>query len=75
MKGVERQLQAIGDSQLVENVVQMILYGLLADEELLADFLVAEALRDELNDFLLAVAEQRLFAARAGFGWDKITGP
>src|SRR6059058_4928968 len=42
----------------------MIFYGLLGDEKFFADFLVAEALRDELNDFFLAVAEQRLFAAR-----------
>src|SRR5580700_9005966 len=45
----------------------MILYGLLADEKFLADFFVAEALGDELDDFFFAVAEQGLFAARAGF--------
>src|ERR1700724_19145 len=44
----------------------MVLYGLLADKQLFADFFVAEALRDELYDFLFAVAEERLFAARAG---------
>src|SRR6266851_582808 len=64
--GVERQFEAVGNAELVENVVQVIFYGLLADKKLFADFLVAETLRDELHDFFFAVAEQRLFAARAG---------
>jgi len=67
MYRVQRQFEAVGDPELVKDIVQMILYGLLGDEEFFADFLVAEALRDELNDFFLAVAEQRLFAARACF--------
>src|SRR6266481_9877146 len=46
----------------------MVLDGLLGDEKFFADFLVAESLRDELDDFLFAVAEQRLLAARPGFG-------
>jgi hypothetical protein len=46
--------------ELVEDVVQMILYGLLGDEKSFADFLVPEALRDELNKFFFAVAKQRL---------------
>jgi len=66
VNGVQRQLEAVGDAELVEDVVQMVFDGLFGDEELFADFLVAEALRDELHDFFLAVAEQWLFAARAG---------
>src|SRR5216684_3386302 len=66
--GVEREFEAVGNTELVENVVQVIFYGLLADKKLFADFLVAETLRDELHDFFFAVAEQRLFAARAGLG-------
>ena len=66
MDRVQRQFEAVGDPELVKDIVQMIFYGLLGDEEFFADFLVAEALRDQLNDFFLAVAEQRLFAARAG---------
>jgi len=65
--GVQRQLEAVGHAELVENVVQMVFDGLFGDEKLFADFLVAKALRDELHNFFLAVAEQRLFAARAGF--------
>jgi hypothetical protein len=66
MNGIQRQFEAVGDTELVEDVMQMVLDGLFGDEELFADFLVAEALRDELHDFFLAVAKQWLFAARAG---------
>ena len=66
VNGVQRQFEAVGDAELVEDVMQMVFDGLFGDEELFADFLVAEALRDELHDFFLAVAEQWLFAARAG---------
>jgi len=65
--GVEREFKTIGNTELVENIVQVILDGLLADEKLLADFLVAETLSDELHDFFFAIAEKGLFAARAGF--------
>src|SRR5260370_38735406 len=46
----------------------MILYRLLGDEKLFADFFVAKALRDQLDDFLFAIGKQRSFAARSGFG-------
>jgi len=67
MYRIQREFEAVRDAELVENVVQMIFYGLLGDEKFFANFLVAETLRDELDDFLFAVAEQRLFAARPGF--------
>jgi hypothetical protein len=66
--GVKGEFEAIGDAELIEDVVEMILNGLLGDEKFFANFLVPETLSDELNDFFLAVAEQRLFAARASFG-------
>jgi hypothetical protein len=44
--GVKGQFQAVGDTKFIENIVQVILYGLLADEQLFADFLVAVALGD-----------------------------
>ena len=66
--GVESEFEAIGNAKLIENIVQVIFYGLLADEKFFADFLVAEALSDELDDFFFAIAEKRLFAARAGLG-------
>src|SRR5260370_5272362 len=67
VNGIQRQLEAVGDAELVKDIVQVILDGLFGDKKLFANFLVAEALGDELNDFFLAVAEQRLFAARPGF--------
>ena len=66
--GVQREFKAVGDAEFVEDIVQVVLDGLFGDEELFAYFLVAKTLRDELHDFFFAVAEQRLFAARPGFG-------
>ena len=65
--GVQGEFEAVGDAELVEDIVEMVLDGLLGDEKFFPDFLVAESLRDELHDFFFAVAEQRLFAARPGF--------
>jgi hypothetical protein len=67
VNGVESELEAVGDAELVKDVVQMVFDGLLGDKKFFADFFVAETLGDELDDFLFAVAEQRLFAARTGF--------
>ncbi len=67
MNGIQRQFEAVGDAELVEDVVQVVLDGLLGDEKFFADFLVAETLGDELDDFFFAVAEQGFLAARAGF--------
>src|SRR5579863_788067 len=66
MDGVEGQFETVGNSEFIENIVQVIFHRLFADEELLADFAIAEALCDELNDFFFAVAQQRLFAALTG---------
>jgi hypothetical protein len=65
--GVKRELEAIGHAEFVEDVVKVIFHRLFADEKLLADFLVAETLSDELHDFFFAIAEKGFFAARAGF--------
>ena len=35
MDCIESQFEAVGNAELVKDVVQVILYGLLADEELL----------------------------------------
>src|SRR3984957_20557423 len=67
MDCVQRKFQTVGHAQLIENIMQVILYRLLADKKLLADFAVPEALRYQLHDFLLPVAQQRLFAALARF--------
>jgi hypothetical protein len=52
---VQRQLQPVRNAQLVENIVQVILHGLLGDKQLFANFLVPEPLRHELHDFFLAI--------------------
>src|ERR1019366_9237051 len=68
MDSIEHQFEAIGDAELVKNVVKVILYGLLTDEELFADVFVVKALSDLLNNSHLAGAEKRLFFTRTGFG-------
>ena len=68
MDCIERQFETVGDAEFVKNVVKVILYGLLADEELYTDFVVAKALGYELDDFLLAVADDRLSPTRVGVG-------
>jgi hypothetical protein len=66
MDGVERQLQAVGDAQFVEDIVQVILHSLFRNEKFLAYLLVAESLRHQLDDLFFAVAQQRLLAPRTG---------
>jgi hypothetical protein len=77
MDCIERQFEAVGDAELVKNVVEVILYGLLADQKSYTAFLVVEALDDELDDFLLAVADERLSASGfgCGEGLDHFGGP
>src|SRR3989442_13849932 len=67
VNGVKGEFEAVGDTELVEDVMEMVLDGLLGDEKFFADFLIAEALGDALDDFFFAVAEQRLVGARLGF--------
>src|SRR5712664_182667 len=67
MNRIQRQFEAVGDAELIKDIVQMVFDSLFGDEKLFADFLVAETLRDKLHNFFFAVAEQRLFAARPGF--------
>jgi hypothetical protein len=55
MNGVERQFEAIRDAELIENIVQVIFYGLLRNEKFFADFFVAESLGHQLHNFFLAI--------------------
>ena len=55
MNGVKRQFQTVGNAEFVENVVQMVFHRLLADEHPLGHFLVLETLRDQHDDFALAL--------------------
>ena len=57
--GVEGELKAVGDAELVEDLVQVVLDRLLTNEQLLGDLFVLEALRDAGDDFAFAVADGR----------------
>ena len=61
--GVQGEFKAVGNAELVEDIVQMVLDGLLADEEFFSNFFVAEALSDMLDYFQFAVGEEGPFAA------------
>src|SRR5262249_11891950 len=65
--GVQSEFKPVGEAELVEDVTQMVLYGLLANKEFFTNFFVAEALGDMLDYFHFAVAEKRLFAGPPGF--------
>lgn len=52
---VQGKFKTIGDAEFIENVMQVILDCLLADKELFANFLVAVALGDQLDNFLFSI--------------------
>ncbi len=56
VNGVKSELEPVGNAQLVEYVVEMVLHGLFRDEHLFRDFFVFVALRDQNDDFALALA-------------------
>src|ERR1019366_4712317 len=68
MDSMEHQFEAVRDAELVIDVVKVIPYGIVADEELFSDSFVLKAPSDELDNFQLAVAEKRLFFTHTGFG-------
>jgi hypothetical protein len=55
MDGIEHEFEAVGHAQLVENVMQVILYRLFADEQLFTNLFVAKALRDMFHDLLFPI--------------------
>ncbi len=65
MDRVKREFQAVRDAEFIEDIVQMILHGLLADEHPLGDFLVLETLRHQNHDLAFAVAQSRALIANA----------
>jgi len=65
MNGVEGKFKAVGYTELIEDIVKMVLHGLFADEKFFADFLVPVTLRNQLDDFLFAVTQQGFLAARS----------
>src|ERR1700726_1004344 len=68
MDCIEYLFEAVGNAEFVKDFVQMIFYGVLADEEFFADYFVLKTASDMLNDLYFAVAEKRLFTSHIGFG-------
>ncbi|MFZ0213759.1 MAG: hypothetical protein WAL55_13700, partial [Candidatus Acidiferrales bacterium] len=67
MNGVESKFEPIGNAEFIENIVQMVFNCLFANEKLFADFAIAKALSNELNNLLFAVTEQWFVAVLASF--------
>ena len=65
MNGVEGQFQPVGNTQLVEDVMQMVLHRLLTDEHPLGHFFIFEALCHEHDDLAFAMAESGALIANA----------
>ena len=56
VNGVKRELETVRNAEFIEDIVQMVLHRLFANEEFLADFAISEALGYELDDLFFAVA-------------------
>ena len=54
MNRIKRELQTIGDAELVENIMQMILDRLFADEHLFGHLFILITLGDQRHDFAFA---------------------
>jgi hypothetical protein len=57
MYGVQRQFEPVRNSQLVENIVEVVFDCLFANEELFPDLFIPVTLCDQLHDFFFAIAE------------------
>src|SRR5580698_5565063 len=55
--GVEHNFDALGNSELIEDAEQVILYGMFGEAQALSDFAVGQTLRDTADDFLFAAGE------------------
>ena len=56
VNSVQSQLEAVGDTKLVKDVVEVVLDGLFADEHLFGDLFVLEALSDTGHDLAFSIA-------------------
>ena len=68
VNGIKSKFQPVGDSQLVEDIVQMIFDRLFADKEFSPNLFVPVTLRHELHNLLFAIAEQRFIPPRPVIG-------
>ena len=55
--GPNGRLGAVGDADLAQNVLDVLLHRLVADSQRLGDFFVRQAERELLEDFALALGE------------------
>jgi hypothetical protein len=63
VNGIESKFQPVGNSQLVEDIMQTILDRQFGDEKFFPDLLVPVTLRHQLHDHFFAIAEQRRILA------------
>src|SRR5947207_14327849 len=61
---VQRQLKAVGDAKLIKNIVQMIFYGCLGNENFFPVFLNGKAFCNELHISFLFLLDHRFFGSR-----------
>jgi len=64
LQAVERELESIGNTELVKNLIQVVLDDLLGGTEFMGYLLVAHAQRDAGNDRQLLWSEVRQRAGR-----------
>jgi hypothetical protein len=57
-KCIQDEFHAAGYSQLLKDPVDVVPYGMFLYFELLSNFTVLQAVRDEMDDFFLAMGQQ-----------------
>src|SRR2546426_12444533 len=63
VNGVKGEFEAVGDTELFEDVIEIVFDGLLCVEKFFVHFLIALALGRELEYFFFAAVVQRRLAA------------
>jgi hypothetical protein len=63
LNGIKSKLQAVGDSQLVDDIMQTRIDRHLGDEKFFPDLFIPVTLRHQLHDRSFGIAQQRLIPA------------
>src|ERR1700722_2689759 len=58
-EGVQNKLDPAGNSQLFEDAINVVSYGMLLDLELLSNFTVLQAVGDQTHDLFLPACQER----------------
>src|ERR1700681_3536262 len=74
VNSIESELEAVGNTQLIEDIVQMVLDGLFADEHLFSHLFVLVSLGDKLDYLSLALAQRGSLTGFAGTGTATLAG-